>query len=204
MKTSYPSGGSIRKEESMNISIRTATIKDAQELLDIYAYYVENTAITFEFEVPALTEFEQRIENTLQNYPYLVAELDGKIVGYIYAGRFRARAAYNWSASTSVYIHRQYHRLGIGKLLYEKLEDILRRQNIVNVYAGVADPVEEDKYLTRNSERFHEAMGYRTVARFQACGSKFGRWYNLIEMEKIIGEQTCPPKEFIPFGEWML
>ena len=183
----------------MTITIRTASVKDAPELLEIYAYYVENTAITFEFEVPTVEEFEQRIKSTLQNYPYLVAEVDGKIAGYIYAGRFRARAAYNWSASTSVYISREYHRLGIGRLLYEKLEEILRRQNITNVYAGVADPVEEDEYLTRNSERFHEAMGYKTVARYQGCGSKFGRWYNLIEMEKIIGERTCPPKEFIPY-----
>lgn len=185
----------------MDITIRTATIGDAKEVLDIYAYYVKNTAITFEFEVPTLEEFENRIATTLQNYPYLVAEVDGQIAGYIYAGRFRTRAAYDWSASTSVYIHRNFHRMGIGKLLYERLEEILRRQNVVNVYAGVADPVEVDEYLTRNSERFHEAMGYRTVARFQACGSKFGRWYNLIEMEKMIGERTCPPEEFIPFAE---
>lgn len=188
----------------MNLIIRTATIQDAKALLDIYAYYVENTAITFEFEVPTLEEFEHRIVNTLKEYPYFVAEVDGQIAGYIYAGRFRTRAAYNWSASTSVYISQDYHRLGIGRLLYEKLEDTLRQQNVINVYAGVADPVEEDEYLTRNSERFHKAMGYQTVARFQACASKFGRWYNLIEMGKLIGERTCPPKEFIPFRELKL
>lgn len=185
----------------MAISIRTATTKDAKALLDIYSYYVEHTAITFEFEVPTPEEFKRRIESTLKNYPYLVAEVDGNIAGYIYAGRFRARAAYDWSASTSVYISREYQRMGIGRILYEKLEEILRKQNITNVYAGVADPVEEDEYLTRNSEHFHAAMGYQTVARFQGCGSKFGRWYNLIEMEKIIGERTSPPKAFIPFGD---
>lgn len=185
----------------MNITIRVASVKDAPKLLEIYEYYIRNTAITFEFEVPTLAEFEQRIATTLQNYPYLVAEVDGEIAGYIYAGRFRARAAYDWSASTSVYLNREYHRMGIGKLLYERLEEILKKQNITNVYAGVADPVEEDEYLTRNSERFHGALGYKTVARFQKCGSKFGCWYNLIEMEKIIGEHTCPPMEFIPFRE---
>lgn len=183
----------------MNITIRTASVQDAQKLLEIYEYYVQNTAITFEFDVPTLAEFEQRIETTLQNYPYLVAEVDGVIAGYVYAGRFRARAAYDWSASTSIYLNRNYQRLGLGRMLYGKLEEILKKQNITNLYAGVADPVEEDEYLTRNSERFHEAMGYKTVARFQGCGSKFGRWYNLIEMEKFIGERTCPPKEFIPF-----
>ena len=188
----------------MNITIRTASVQDAPKLLEIYEYYVKNTAITFEFEVPSPAEFENRIATTLQNYPYLVAEVDGNIAGYIYAGRFRARAAYDWSASTSVYLSRKYQRLGIGRMLYERLEEILKKQNITNLYAGVADPVEEDEYLTRNSERFHEAIGYKTVARFQGCGSKFGRWYNLIEMEKFIGEHTCPPKEFIPFRELKL
>lgn len=188
----------------MDITIRTASVQDASKLLEIYEYYVKNTAITFEFEVPSLAEFENRIETTLQNYPYLVAEADGDVAGYIYAGRFRARAAYDWSASTSVYLSRKYQRLGIGRMLYERLEELLKQQNITNLYAGVADPVEEDEYLTRNSERFHEAIGYKTVARFQGCGSKFGRWYNLIEMEKFIGERTCPPKEFIPFRKLKL
>ena len=87
----------------------------------------------------------------------------------------------------------------IGKMLYAELENILMKQNVVNVYAGVADPMEEDEYLTRNSQRFHEAIGYKIVAKYHECGSKFGKWYNLIEMEKIIGKRACPPKEFIPF-----
>lgn len=185
----------------MNITIRVASVKDATKLLEIYAYYVAKTAITFEFEVPTLEDFQNRIETTLQNYPYLVAEVDGDIAGYVYAGRFRARAAYDWSASTSIYLSGKYQRMGIGKMLYERLEELLQKQNVINLYAGVADPVEEDEYLTRNSERFHEAMGYKTVARFNKCGSKFGRWYNLLEMEKIIGGHCCPPKEFIPFRD---
>lgn len=183
----------------MDILIRVAREEDARELLNIYAYYVEHTAITFEHEAPTLEEFAHRIRETLRNYPYLVAEVDGKIAGYIYASRFRTRASYAWSASTSVYIDRKYHKKGIGKLLYAKLEELLRQQNVTNVYAGIADPVEEDEYLTRNSERFHEAIGYKIVARYHECGSKFGRWYNLIEMEKIIENRTCPPKDFIPF-----
>ena len=183
----------------MEILIRTARVEDAGELLKIYAYYVENTAITFEYEVPSLEEFARRIQETLVNYPYLVAEVDGKIAGYVYAGRFRTRAAYDWSASTSIYLDRQYRRMGLGKLLYAKLEELLKKQHVVNVYAGVAEPVVEDEYLTNNSKLFHEAMGYEVVARFQKCGSKFGRWYNLIEMEKIIGEHTNPPQEFIPY-----
>ena len=186
----------------MEVIIRTASPTDASKLLEIYEYYVKYTAITFEYEVPTLGEFQNRIEATLQEYPYLVAEVDGEIAGYVYAGRFRARAAFDWSASTSIYLSRKYQRLGLGKMLYERLEEILKKQNITNLYASVADPVEEDEYLTRNSERFHEAMGYKTMGKFEKCGSKFGRWYNLIEMEKIIGEYCSPPKEFIPFDKW--
>lgn len=185
--------------ETMNIIIRTACEADAEQLLDIYAYYVENTAITFEYEVPSLEEFTDRIKNTLRNYPYLVAVVDGRIAGYIYASRFRTRAAFAWCVATSIYLEKQYHGLGIGKMLYTKLEEILEKQNIVNVYAAVAEPVEEDEYLTHNSKHFHEAIGYKTVARFHQCGSKFGRWYNIIEMEKIIGNRACPPKEFISY-----
>ena len=82
----------------MNITIRTATTDDAESLLSIYAWYVKHTAITFEYEVPSLEEFTRRISTTLKDYPYLVAEVDGDIAGYVYAGRFRTRAAFDWAA----------------------------------------------------------------------------------------------------------
>ena len=185
----------------MNITIRTASVEDASKLLEIYAYYVKYTAITFEFEIPTLEDFQNRIETTLQNYPYLVAEVDGELAGYVYASRFRTRAAYDWCVETSIYLATKYQRLGIGRMLYEALEIILQKQNVINLYACIADPVEEDEYLNRSSEHFHEAMEYKTVAKFYKCGSKFGRWYNLISMEKIIGEHSCPPKEFIPYSK---
>ena len=184
------------------ITFRIAKVEDASRILEIYAYYVENTAVSYEYDVPSLEEFMERIRNILVKYPYIVAEEDGRIVGYIYASRFAQRAAYGWAAGTSIYIDREYHRRGIGKLLYEKLEAILKLQNITNLYAGAADPMEEeDPYLTRNSEHFHEAIGYKPVARYHGCGSKFGRWYNLLWMEKIINEHTVPPKKVIPFSE---
>ena len=184
------------------ITFRIAKVEDASRILEIYAYYVENTAVSYEYDVPALSEFTERIRNILVKYPYIVAEEDGRIVGYIYASRFAQRAAYGWAAGTSIYIDRDFHRRGIGKLLYEKLEAILKLQNITNLYAGAADPMEEeDPYLTRNSEHFHEAIGYKPVARYHGCGSKFGRWYNLLWMEKIINEHSVPPKAVIPFSE---
>ena len=183
----------------MNLLIRIAKEDDAEELLKIYSYYVKNTAITFEQKVPSLEEFSNRIKETLINYPYLVAIVDGKIIGYIYASRFRTRESYICSAATSIYIEKSYQRKGIGKKLYSELCNILLKQNITNVYAGVANPIEEDEYLTHNSEYFHKSMGFEIVAKYNKCANKFAKWYNLIEMEKIIGEHSNQQKDFIPF-----
>ena len=106
------------------LKIRIASAKDAAALLEIYAPYVKNTAITFEYEVPSLQEFERRIENILKKYPYLVAETDGKIVGYAYVSAFKERAAYDWAVETSIYIDKKLKRMGIGKKLYSVLEEI--------------------------------------------------------------------------------
>lgn len=183
----------------MNLLIRIAKEDDAEELLKIYSYYVKNTAITFEQKVPSLEEVSNRIKETLINYPYLVAIVDGKIIGYIYASRFRTRESYICSAATSIYIEKSYQRKGIGKKLYSELCNILLKQNITNVYAGAADSIEEDEYLTHNSEYFHKSMGFEIVAKYNKCAIKFGKWYNLIEMEKIIGEHSNQQKDFIPF-----
>lgn len=170
------------------IKIRTATVSDAPEILDIYAYYVANTAISMEYEVPGLVEFEKRIGNTLENYPYLVAEQDGKIIGYAYAGKFHPRAAFYRSAEVSIYIHKAAVKCGLGRRLYEEMETRLAAQGILNVYASIAYTDVEDEYLTNNSTRFHEHMGYKKVAQFNNCCIKFGHWYHLIWMEKMLGK----------------
>lgn len=84
--------------------IRVAKREDAEELLKIYSYYVENTAITFEYDVPSVEEFSDRISNTLEKYPYLVLEEEGKILGYTYAGKFNSRAAYDRAVETTIYM----------------------------------------------------------------------------------------------------
>lgn len=127
------------------ITIRTATIADVSAILDIYGYYVANTAISMEYDVPCLAEFKNRIENTLENYPYLVAEMDGKIVGYAYAGRFHPRAAFYRSAEVSIYIHKDAHKCGLGRRLYEEIETKLAEQGILNVYASIAYTDVEDE-----------------------------------------------------------
>ena len=109
----------------MEPMIRTAFVEDAEALLDIYAYYVEHTAITFEYGVPALEEFRRRIARTLEVYPYLCAVEDGKILGYAYAGPFAERAAYGWPAETTIYLARDVRGNGLGRKLYEALEEAL-------------------------------------------------------------------------------
>lgn len=173
---------------SGNVKIRTVSPEDAEKLLEIYAPYVLNTAISFEYEVPALSEFRRRIEGTLKRYPYLAAEIDGEIAGYAYTGTFVGRTAYERAAEMSIYLREDRRKMGIGRKLYEALEEISRAQNITNLYACIGYPEEEDEYLTKNSAQFHEHMGFRLAGRFHKCGYKFGRWYDMIWMEKIIGE----------------
>jgi len=172
------------------IIIRNATIEDAEAILKIYSYYIENTAITMEYIVPTVEQFENRIRKTLENYPYLVAEQDGKIVGYAYAGKFHERAAFFRSAEVSIYLDREVHKSGLGRKLYEKLESKLKELGMLNVYASIAYTDNEDEYLNNNSTHFHEHMGYKQVARFNLCAYKFNRWYDLIWMEKFLGEHN--------------
>ena len=182
----------------MKITLRAAEGKDTQSLLGIYSYYVKNTAITFEYDVPSVEEFESRINHTLQKYPYIIAESDGEAVGYAYAGVFKDREAYERSVETSIYVKKGLSGNGIGKKLYSALEELLKMQNICNLYACIGYPEKEDEYLTKNSVYFHEKLGYRMVGEFYKCGYKFNRWYNMVWMEKFIGEHigNQPPVKF--------
>ncbi len=172
----------------IRMEIRSAKPEDARRLLEIYAYYIEKTAITFECEVPSEEEFRGRIERTLERYPYLVLEEDGVIQGYAYAGVFKNRAAYDHSCEMTIYLAHDSAGRGWGRALYEALEEELREQGIINLYACIGDPIVEDAYLTKNSESFHHHLGYEKVGEFHKCGRKFDRWYNMIWMEKMIGE----------------
>lgn len=172
------------------MKIRIATPEDASALLAIYAPYVKDTAITFEYEVPSAKEFSRRISDVLMQYPYLIAEKDGTPVGYAYASSFHPRAAYAWCAETAIYIDKNHHGLGIGRYLYEELEKRLKAQHLLNLNACIAYPNPE-------SIAFHEALGYTLIGHFHNCGFKLNRWYDMVWMEKIIGEHETPPKEFL-------
>lgn len=183
------------------MKIRVAKVEDAQVLLSIYAPYVEDTAITFEYKVPSVDEFAKRIQHILQKYAYLVAELNGEILGYAYAGSFNERAAYDWSVETTIYVKKNKRRLGIGRNLYHALETTLKAQGILNLNACIAYPEEEDEYLTKDSVSFHNRMGFQMVGQFHNCGYKFNRWYNMVWMEKQIGSHQEKQPQVKPFSE---
>lgn len=187
-------------EEGQNV-IRIARPEDAEALLEIYAPYVRETAITFEYEVPSVEEFRKRIESILKRHPYLLAEQDGKITGYAYAGVFNERPAADWAVETAIYVEKGCRRTGVGRVLYGALEKALAGQNILNVNACIAWPEKEDEYLTYDSIRFHEHMGYRMAGRFHQCGYKFGRWYDLVWMEKHLGEHPAKPERVRWFSQ---
>lgn len=183
------------------LEIRTTKPSDASTLLAIYAYYVKETAITFEYAVPTLSDFRQRIETTLETYPFLVALKAGEIVGFAYAGPFNHREAYKWSVEVTIYLDPNKRRLGAGKKLYQALEAKLKAQGIQNINACISVPNKEDEHLNYDSMHFHEHLGYRLVGRFHACGYKFETWYDMIWMEKFIGEHSVPAPKFISFAE---
>lgn len=183
------------------MTIREAAPADAARMLEIYSWYVENTAITFEYEVPTLTEFTGRIVKTKRRYPWLAVEEDGRIMGYAYAGPQSRRAAYDWSCELSIYLDRGARRRGLGRRLYEALEAELKARGMRNLYAGVAAPMgAPDETITFDSVRFHERLGFVEAGHFHACGYKFGRWYDLLWMEKHIGPHDAPAATPFPEG----
>ena len=166
------------------LTIREVRVEDAERLVEIYAHYVKNTAVSFEYDVPTVEEFANRIQKISAKYPYLVCLDQDKVIGYAYAGAYSVREAYSWTATTSIYIDKEYRRKGAGKMLYAVLEERLRERGIVNLLAGVAYAEEEDEYLSHDSLHFHKKMGYIQVARMMTIGKKYDRWYDLLWLQK--------------------
>lgn len=179
----------------MMMKIRVAKVEDATRLVEIYRPYVEDTAVTFEYEVPTVEVFSQRIAATLAKYPYIVLENEqGRIVGYAYAGTYKGRTAYDWSVEVTVYLDQENHGHGYGKLLYTALEVYLSKQHVYQLTACITAG-------NGVSEKFHEKLGYRKVAHFAQIGYKFGRWYDVCWMQKTLGDLPSQPAPFIPFSE---
>ena len=123
------------------LHIEVAAPCDAAELLAIYTPYVTDTSVTFEYDVPSVEAFRTRIEETLTHYPYLVARLDSRIVGYAYAHAFKTRAAYDWAVETSIYVAQDCHSQGIGKALLLACLNAMKEEGYGYGIIGSAGPV---------------------------------------------------------------
>ena len=169
------------------MEIRLAKPSDARSLLDIYAPYVENTAITFEYEVPTIEDFAIRIEKTLEKYPYLVAEEDGVVLGYAYASTYYARAAYEWEVELSVYVSQDARGKGVGSKLYDALEEMLEQMGYIHFLACISLPNEASLAL-------HRKRGYQQVAHFPKIGYKFNLWHDIVWLQKSLDKEARPIK----------
>ncbi|MFU0832046.1 MAG: N-acetyltransferase GCN5 [Oscillospiraceae bacterium] len=171
--------------------IRFASEKDSSSILKIYQPYILETAITFEEEVPTPEEYRERVASISRQYPWLVCERNGVVIGYAYAHRQMERASYRWNAELSIYLERSNMRRGIGKALYGALLEILQHQRIQNVYAGITVP-------NPNSERLHESMGFHVLGTYHRTGYKCGKWHDVVWYEKEIGNHESNPVSFLP------
>jgi L-amino acid N-acyltransferase YncA len=170
---------------------REATSEDAAAIAAIYAPYCESTPITFENEAPDQTEIRSRIEKVLPEYPWLVCELDDRLVGYAYASRHRERAAYRWTVDVAIYIDRSQHRRGVGRALYSSLLPLLVQQGYFKAYAGITVPNEASVGL-------HLAMGFRELGTYPAEGFKLGVWRDVMWLEMTLQPLVPQPAEPIP------
>ncbi|HEV8157990.1 MAG TPA: arsinothricin resistance N-acetyltransferase ArsN1 family B [Pyrinomonadaceae bacterium] len=154
------------------MNIRRANSDDAGQIAEIYNFYILNTHHTFETEPLSAEEMRERVAEICENYPYLVAEENGEILGYVYATQFKLRQAYKHSVEASIYVKNQAKQKGIGSKLYEKLLAELAETDVHAIIAGISLPNEA-------SVKFHEKLGYEKVAHFKEVGYKLGRWVDV-------------------------
>lgn len=159
--------------------IRMATLEDATDVYAIYEPYILNTAITFEYDPVPEEVFRRRMAAVLKQFPWLVCEKDGKILGYAYCARFKERAAFDWDCECSVYIDEKEHRKGIATMLYHKLFELVQKQGYYTIYALIT-------YSHGTSIALHERFGFTNVGIYEKTGYKFGQWWGLLVMEKRI------------------
>lgn len=174
-------------------TIRLATLEDAEQIQAIYAPYCL-TPISFEAEAPTVENMRGRLAKVLEQYPWLVCEDGGDILGYAYAGRHRERAAYFWSVDTSIYVRQGRQRRGIGRALYTSLLTMLPLQGYINAYAGATLP-------NPASVGLHEAMGFQLVGVYHQVGYKYGTWHDVAWFERPLQPRPSEPPPPRPLEE---
>lgn len=174
--------------------IRMATLEDAPAIYAIYEPYILKTSITFEYDPVPLEVFRKRIETVLQQFPWLVYEQEGEILGYAYCSLFKERAAFAWDCECSVYIEESAHRKGIATALYTKLFDLVKRQGYYNIYALIT-------YSHESSVALHTKFGFEEVGVYRQTGYKMDKWWDLLVMEKRLGCFDEIPKKPVAIHE---
>lgn len=176
------------------LDLRVVAVDDADAIASIYRHYVEETAITFEEVPPDAEEIERRIADTVETYPWFVAEANGSVVGYAYAGDLRKRSAYRWVTELSVYVQRSARSVGVGSALYEALLETLSEQGFASAYGVVTLPNPE-------SVGFHEAFGFERAALLPEAGYKHGEWHDVAWFERGLADRSDDPADPTPFSE---
>jgi phosphinothricin acetyltransferase len=165
--------------------IRLAVDEDVPALLEIYAPVVRDTAISFELVPPTQAELRSRVHAILEKTPWLVCAEGPTVWGYAYAGPFRARPAYQWTAETTVYVAEDHRGKGVARALYTALLAGLRLLGYRRVYAGIALP-------NPASVRTHETLGFAPVGVFAGAGYKLGRWHDVGFWQLSLGDEAAP------------
>ena len=173
-----------KQSEIPDLHLSLAERTDVNGMLEIYRPIVETSHTSFEYNVPNLFEFESRVANNLEKWPWLVCKSSGRVIGYAYAVQLRGRIAYTWSCELSVYVREGYRELGIGRRLYQCLMDILDWMGVRNFYGVIALPND-------SSERFHAKLGFEKVAFMPAAGFK-NRWIDMAWYLKRVGGEEPP------------
>lgn len=164
------------------VPIRDATLADIPTITRIYAHSVTNGTASFELEPPDEAEMSRRMRTLLDGgYPYIVAEIDGAVAGYAYAGPYRPRRAYRFSVEDSIYVDPATQRKGLGRALLARLIEDCERRGFRQMIAVIGDSAQTP------SIELHRALGFRMIGTFENCGYKFDRWLDSVFMQRALG-----------------
>lgn len=167
------------------MNIRFATIQDMNEVLNIYTYYVKHSTATFAYQVPTLAEFETQFLTIAKEYPFLVGVEDDRIIAYAYAHKHKEKEAYQWNVELTIYVDINNQKQQVGSALLETLLDLLKRQQVRNVYSCITVPNEASMAL-------HYKFGFDKIAYFPSTGFKHGVWLDVVWLQKVLWKDAQP------------
>ena len=175
------------------VLIRLAIEDDSAGLADIYRPYVEDSRISFEEHAPDAAEMARRIVGDRPGFhPWLVAEVDGRVLGFANSSPLRTRPAYRWSVETGIYLAPGAHGRGLGKRLLVALIELLERQGYVTAIGAIALPNDA-------SVRLHQALGFAAAGTYRGTGFKLGQWVDVSLWQKELAPRSSAPAEPLPF-----